>query len=115
MRVLAAVDRWGKNRAMVTIVAFATIAVAAAIGIAWATRFGRSVDGQIDGLSALLGGWRQAGWPSGIQEDDAEACWADRHGRPALRKALFDPVPPIETFVAGDAEPPFSSWIEELD
>jgi hypothetical protein len=101
---------------MDSIVACACLAVAGAVGLAWLTGFARGVQGQVEGFGALLGGWQGPKWPRGIQEDDPESSWADRHGlppAPPYPDRRPDPAP--ARFEADDTGDRFASWIEELD
>jgi hypothetical protein len=68
-----------------------------AIGLSFATAlllrsFGlRSFEKVVDALSQLVGGWRDDGWPRGVQEEDRDVPW----GR-ALRALAARGVPASE-------------------
>jgi hypothetical protein len=53
------------------------VAIALSFGTAFLLRsFGlRSFEKLVDALSQLVGGWRDDGWPRGIQEEDPDRPW----------------------------------------
>jgi hypothetical protein len=71
-----------------------------AIGLSLATAYLlqllglRSFERVLDALAQLVGGWREAGWPTGVQEEDRDSPWGRIRRTLASNRSIERPVPP---------------------